>query len=291
MTGAAQAPDRWMSRLSCTSLSFPTLRLDQVVAVVDALDFTSVDVCIADGSRDVRSDAVCEAPRDTARAHRQLCDRYGIAVADVFAHIGRSALDRPINTADPDTRAQNRERLHNYLLYAAEVGSTGLTISPGEDGPAAAFDRACSELEWAARHASDLGVQLSVEPHLNSITDTVDQALALCTAVPSLRLTLDYSHFLSAGVAQTQVDPLFRHARHAHLRQAKPGHLQCPVDEGVLDVDAMLAAASVAGYAGSFAVEFVHSPAWNMNSLDVLSETTLMRAAYAAATRSGHEGG
>lgn len=269
--------------LSCTSLSFPALSLEQVAGLMEILNFRYLDVCIADGPRDVRAAHVWEAPEELAGAHRELLDRSRLVAADVFAHIGRSALDRPINTSDPDARRENRRRLRSYFLYAAGIGSPGLTMSPGEDGQDAEFDRACSELTWAAHEAAEHGLVLSVEPHLNSVAATAERANALCVAVPDLRLTLDYSHFLASGGPQAEIDPLFTHARHAHVRQARPGDLQCPVDAGSLDVAAMLAAANDAGYRGRFAVEFVHSTAWNMNSIDVLTETVLMRSALMAA--------
>lgn len=269
--------------LSCTSLSFPALRLEQVAGLMDVLGFRYLDVCIADGTRDVRAAAVWESPEELALTHRQLLDRCRLAPADVFAHLGRSALDRPINTSEPDARRENRRRLRSYFVYAAVIGSPGLTLSPGEEGHDAEFDRACSELAWAAQEAAGHGLVLSVEPHLNSVAATVERASALCAAVPGLRLTLDYSHFLAAGVRQAEVDPLFARARHAHVRQSRPGELQCPVDAGSLDIDSLLAAASAAGYRGRFSVEFVHSAAWNMDSLDVLTETVLMRSALLAA--------
>lgn len=105
----------------------------------------------------------------------------------------------------------------------------------------------------------------------------MDEAIRLCDAVPGLALTLDYSHFIAAGIPQETVHPLFAYARHAHIRQSAPGNLQCPVSDGVLDVHEMLDQAARAGYSGSFTLEYVHSPMWSMNRLDVLSETVRLR--------------
>ncbi len=283
-TNSATAGDT--GEFSCTSLSFPVLSLKQVAELVGILGFRYLDVCIADGTRDVRAAAVWEAPEVLARDHRDLLASANLVAADVFAHIGRSALDRPINTPDPDARRENRRRLQNYFTYAAGIGSPGLTLSPGAEGDDAAFERACSELAWATQEAGEHGLALSVEAHLSSIAATVERAEALCAAVPGLCLTLDYSHFLASGITQAAVDPLFKRARHAHVRQSRPGELQCPVDCGALDVTAMLSAASVTGYRGRYSVEFVHSSAWNMNSLDVLTQTVLMRNALLSAFNS-----
>lgn len=290
MTGPGPAGASGVGELSCTSLSFPALTLRQAAGLVAILGFRRLDVCIADGTRDVRAPAVWEAPAALAHDHRELLDRSGLVAADVFAHIGRSALDRPINTPDPDARRENRRRLRSYFIYAAGIGSPGLTVSPGADNDAAAFERACAELTWATREAAEHGIALGVEAHLDSVAATVELAAALCVAVPGLGLTLDYSHFLAAGIAQATVDPLFRHARHAHVRQSRRGELQCPVQAGTLDIAAMLAAGAASGYGGGYAVEFVHSTAWNMNTLDVLTETVLMRDALLA-TQAGAPAG
>jgi sugar phosphate isomerase/epimerase len=118
---------------------------------------------------------------------------------------------------------------------------------------------------------------VSIEPHLGSVAATVEAAGELCAAVPGLTLTVDYSHFVAQNVAQDLLGELFDRARHAHLRQAAPGRLQCPHDEGVIDVAALLDAARQHGFNGSVALEYVHSPMWEMNRLDVLSETIRMR--------------
>ena len=283
MTSTSSTAAGGAVEFSCTSLSFPVLSLEQVTGLIGLLGFRCVDVCIADGTRDVQAEAVWDAPEELARNHREILDKSELIAADVFAHIGRSALDRPINTPDPDARRENRLRLQSYFTYAAGIGSPGLTVSPGAEGDDAAFERACSELAWAIQEAAEHGLALSVEAHLASIAATVERADALCAAVPGLCLTLDYSHFLASGITQAAVDPLFKRARHTHVRQSRPGELQCPVDCGALDVAAMLSAASIAEYRGRYSVEFVHSSAWNMNSLDVLTETVLMRNALLAA--------
>jgi sugar phosphate isomerase/epimerase len=268
-------------RLSCTSFSFPSLQLPQALAVVSILAMDGVDLCVADGARDVRTNEILEDPRLGAR-HAEFCARQQLTVEDVFAHLGASPFDRPLNTMDDGEQAENRRRLRAYLLYAAAAGSPGLTISPGPAKGTNAFERSAQELRWAVATGVDLGVQVCVEPHTDSVAADVAAAEHLLDAVPGLRLTLDHSHFVARGIASGDVHPLFAKARHAHVRQARRGALQCPMAEGQIELDDLVTSASQHGFSGSFAIEYVCSPMWGMNRLDVVTETVAMRRALRA---------
>lgn len=266
--------------LSCTSFSFPMLSLAQALQVIAILDLDGVDLCIASGARDVRAEAVISDATGLGRKHRQICQDFGLEVYDVFAHIGSSVSDRPINIADPSTIVENRVILSHYFEYAQAAGSPGVTISPGLLDPLdahRAFMRATSELSWACEQARSFGIELSIEPHLGSIAHDVASTKRLCGAVDGLSLTLDHSHFIASCVPPETVNPLFAFARHAHLRQARPGFLQCRVKDGALNVSSTLQAATAYGFTGTFALEFIHSEAWGMDQLDVLSETVRLR--------------
>jgi sugar phosphate isomerase/epimerase len=266
--------------LGCTSFSFPLLPLDKSLQVIALLELDGVDLCIADGGRDVRSESVLADAEGLGARHRRLCQDLGLQIHDVFAHLGASVSDRPVNTPDPRKRMQNRTTFKAYLEYAKACASPGITISPGlterghEQG---AFRRAVDELAWYCEEAASLELAVSVEPHLGSVVKDVGDAVRLCNLVSGLSLTLDHSHFIAAGVPAEAVDSLFSFARHAHLRQARRGLLQCPVADGSLDIRATLRAAATAGFTGTFALEFIHSQAWGMNQLDVLSETIRLR--------------
>jgi sugar phosphate isomerase/epimerase len=272
------APPRW--RFSCTSFSFPLLRLPAVVRLLSVLEFRWIDLCIADGDRDVRAETVQADPAAAAVRDRKVCADAGLSVVDVFCHLGRDAFDRPVNTPDVPQRRRNRERFQSYLMYASAVGAEGLTISPGTRLPQAedrGFGLACDELAVYARWARERGLRLSVEPHLDAIAAEPESAARLVERVPGLTLTVDYSHFVARGVDQAAVHPLLPLTGHVHLRQAAPGKLQAAGDEGVIDFGPVLDGLAGIGYRGALTLEYLWSPWRGMNRVDVVTETLLLR--------------
>ena len=50
-----------------------------------------------------------------------------------------------------------------------------------------------------------------------------------------------------------------------------------PGEDGTIDFRDVVGRLRTAGYGGFYCVEYVHTPRWNNNRLDVLSETIRMR--------------
>ena len=118
---------------------------------------------------------------------------------------------------------------------------------------------------------------LAVEPHVHAWLESPEMALELVQAVPGLELTLDPAHFVCLGFAQDAIEALCPHAAHVHLRQARPGALQCKLDEGTLNFPALLAALRDASYRGWLCIEYLNQPYMQTIHVDVLFETLRMR--------------
>ena len=282
----SQAPQPF--RFTCTSFSFPLLRLPEIARLLELLEFRHIDLCVAEGERDVIAQLVEADPETAAGSHRNACDAAGLSVVDVFCHLGRNAFDRPLNTPDVAQRERSRERFRAYLRYAAAVGAEGLTISPGKRWDEVAdggFDLACRELALYLDWAGDQGLRLSVEPHLDSIAAEPESAVLLVKSVPGLTLTVDYSHFIAQGTEQAAVHPLLPLAGHVHVRQAAPGRLQVAEDEGVINFDVIIDGLAGCGYRGALALEYLWSPWQGMNRVDVVTETLLLRRRLEARLR------
>ena len=140
-----------------------------------------------------------------------------------------------------------------------------------------AFDFVAAELRRFVAAGADGGLAVSIEPHLESVTDTPERTLQMLDAVPGLTLTLDYSHFVHAGFRQPEYEVLDPHARHMHVRQAAPGRLAAPVAEGTIDYRSALTHLRDVGYHGAFTTEYVRSPWYGQDAVDTERENELMQ--------------
>jgi sugar phosphate isomerase/epimerase len=157
---------------------------------------------------------------------------------------------------------------------------TGVTILPGIRGDAdrdEVFAVTADELRRYVSIGADNDLEVSIEAHVESVTDTPERTLAMLDAVPGLTLTLDYSHFIHPGFSQTDIEPLNAHARHFHVRQAARGRLAIEVGAGVIDHRRLLGDLAAAGFSGSLATEYVDAEWYDQNLVDTVAENAAMR--------------
>lgn len=268
-------------RLTCTSFSFPLLPFETSLKQIQLLGIPHVDLgAHADGSH-LHPDRIEADPLREADRVRRAAEVAGIGIADLFPTFGRGFRERPVNTPDPAVRDANRIRFRAFVEFARLVGSPGITLLPGVNFPELGADRSfdLSRIALAELVAigGDAGLRVSIEAHLESVVELPERALELVQAVPGLQLTLDYSHFIAAGIPVERVHPLIPHAGHFHARQAAPGHLQRPAGAGILDFGDILARLTASGYAGYYCVEYTWQEWRGCNTEDVLSETILLR--------------
>ena len=92
-----------------------------------------------------------------------------------------------------------------------------------------------------------------------------------------LRLTLDYTHYAYAGIADAEVEPLIPHARHFQARGPVPGKLQAKFADNTIDYRRILQRLQETGYAGFFSIEYVWTDWQQLNETENICETILMR--------------
>jgi sugar phosphate isomerase/epimerase len=139
------------------------------------------------------------------------------------------------------------------------------------------MDAAVTALLPMVETARAHGVTLTVEPHMQAWLESPAMVLEFLQALPGLKLTLDPAHFVCNGYTQDAIERLCPHAAHVHLRQARPGSLQCTLGEGTIHFPALLAALRDAGYSGWLAIEYLNQPYMDTRHDDVLLETVRMR--------------
>ena len=165
--------------------------------------------------------------------------------------------------------------------FAKALSIPSIFVLPGVTRPnataATLLEQSASAMRSLLPLAHGAGVGLTVEPHVGGILADPATTLSYLEAVPGLRLTLDYAHFVAAGFTQSAIDPLLPHALHIHLRQARPGALQAKWGKGTIDFGMMFESLRGIGYNGFLSVEYVHQPYMNTLFDDVLTETVRMR--------------
>ncbi len=260
--------------LSLTSWSLTHCTLEEAVGIGRALGIEGLDLGLLHGPA-LAKDRLLADPETLAGEIRRL----GIICPNFYWHFGEGLVDR--NLADPDARSANEADFRRVLAFATAASIPTIFVLPGVCGQGigreAALERSAASLWPLVAMAGDAGVTLTVEPHVGGFLESPDLTLALLDAVPGLKLTLDYAHFTSLGFTQGEIDPLAPHAAHVHLRQARPGALQCKLEHGTLNFPAMLATLAGHGYRGRLAIEYVHQAYMDTLHDDVLSETIKMR--------------
>lgn len=261
-------------RLSLPSWSLPVCTLAEGVAIAKAIGLDGIDL----GYR-------YKAGIDRARVLADP-DGYGAELraalpVPVANHWHLFGVDRTHRHLAGPVEPRNLDDLRPVLRFCAAVGTPTLMLLPGMIDPgqsrSKAMAAAIAALEPMLALADGTGVTLAVEPHVHAWLETPAMALALVRALPGLKLTLDPAHFICLGHPQDQIEALCPHAAHVHLRQARPGVLQCRLDDGTLNFPAFLAALRDAGYGGWLAIEYLNQPYMETTRDDVVHETVRLR--------------
>jgi sugar phosphate isomerase/epimerase len=98
---------------------------------------------------------------------------------------------------------------------------------------------------------------VKMEPWGGSICNTAEKVKAMLDEVPGLRLLVDTGHVRGWGGDPVELLPW---ADHVQLRQARPGKIQCWVDEGDVDFAAVVAELDRLDYRGLLSVEYFNLP-------------------------------
>ena len=267
-------------QLSCTDFTFHALPHEEALALIAKLELDYCDLLFFPGCRHVDVDEVRSAPASTAEKIRQRVATAGLQVADVLCLFGGY---RDLSPSDPDprVRAESRDAFERLLDFCTGVEAHGVTVIPGVEWPGetreSALSRAGEEMAWRAERAAAAGLRLSFEPHVESITETVDSALRLCELAPGLTVALDYSHLVYHGIEQADIERLHPVTGHVHGRQAGPGVLQLPLRLGVIDFQRVVSSLIECDYHGFLCLEYCCDHYNDMDRVDTLTETIRLR--------------
>jgi len=84
-------------------------------------------------------------------------------------------------------------------------------------------------------------------------------------------------HFTYQGIADAAIAPLLARTSHFHARGACAGKLQSTMAENTIDFDGVLRAMQKVNYRGFVVLEYVWTEWMDLNRVDNLSETIILR--------------
>jgi sugar phosphate isomerase/epimerase len=267
--------------LACADFTFPLLSHEHSLDLIAMLGLDGVDVGLFEGRSHLQPSDQLGQPEQAGAELARKCRERGLKLADVFLQTDPDFSVYPANHPEADRRAKARDWFERTLDYANAAGSRHVTCLPGvsfESEPFAdSWARCVDELAWRVERSRAAGLVFGVEGHVGSIVPEPESLKQLVEAVAGLTLTLDYTHFTRAGLPDSAVEPLVRHASHFHVRGARQDRLQAPFDENKIDYGQVLRAMREVGYAGWLGIEYVWIDWEHCNECDNLSETIRFR--------------
>jgi len=221
-----------------------------------------------------------DLPRAARRVNEAL-NANGLRIADAFGQAGRATEENAINHPDASVRAVAAEFFYRLLEFALRCNGVHMTVLPGATFPGVSAEDSlklsADELAWRVEAAAKVGVVLATEAHYGSIVPTPQLASRLLDLTPGLTLTLDYTHFTYQGIPDSEVEPLMARTSHFHARGGCKGKIQAPMSENTIDYDGILRAMQKVNYKGLVVLEYVWTEWMDLNRVDNVSETIILR--------------
>lgn len=270
-----------MIRFSCAEYAFPLLTRAQRFALLRLLGFSHVDIGLFERSSGLEPSQLLADSSGFTRSLRDELNQAGLQASDVFLQIGADPAESAANDPRAEVRRRSREIFLHTIDLCNELGCAHLTGLPGvwHDGSdrTSGLELAFEEAIWRNNAASRAGIRYAIEPHMGSICFSVESTQELIAAVPGLTLTLDYGHFVAAGIGSAAVHALLPFATHVHVRGGARNRLQTAVEENEIDFEGMIRGLSRNRYSGFLAIEYVWIDWKSCNRTDNISETLLLR--------------
>jgi len=262
-------------KLSCHSWSFNDLTTVEAFGTIARLGFRHVDIgsgahlnLVRAGNPATRKQAINELQADL-----QL---FNLSIADFQFMLPRISL------------SDEKKRLTDVGLFKAlcgfvqDIGVQGVTITSGAfhaEDDEEAIDRTVNSLSQMLSFAQEANIALSIEPQMDSMAQTPEQALFYVQKVDGLQLTLDWS-WVTYQKVKKQLPNLLQYTRHIHMRQATTKRIQTPFERGKIDIDATLQTLYDADYDGYITIEYLQTKDWHgLQRVDSIDEVLLMRDA------------
>ena len=268
-------------KLGCADFTWPLMTHEDVVRHIAALGFDGIDLGLFEGRSHVQPGMVRQ---DVAMWSGVIGERLataGLEAADVFFVPSFNLEDLAPNHPDRAQRDGGFEAFCDILEFARRLGAPGMTMNGGipleGQSTSDSMRLSASELTRRVEAAAEHDIEVRVEASVNSNTPTPEMALELVDAVPGLKLTIDYCHFVYQDIPESDVHPLLEHAAHFQCRGAAPGRMQVNFQENTIDYRGVLERLMALGYDAYFSIEYVWIDVWDCNRTENTMETIQFR--------------
>jgi sugar phosphate isomerase/epimerase len=267
-----------MLEFACHSWAFNDFTLPEALATIARLGFRYADI---GSGANLNTQRAAENPHKAAEEIRTDLDLFNLKISDLYLMLPRISLP------EEDKRQREIELFKSLVPFAAALGTPGITLSAGLAHPAEdeeAHDRAVTALREMVKAGKDARLRVSIEPHMDSMAQTPEQALKFINDVPGLTLTLDWAQMVCQDVFHDDILKLLPHTQHIQIRQAARAQLQTPFDRGRIDVKKVVKDILAADYKGVLSVEYMNTPGWHgMVAVNAIQESARMRDELRAA--------
>ena len=208
--------------VACSTLCFAREPLEAALRQIAELEFDKFELALVEDGEHMRPSEAGDNPEAALQRLRR-----GPALIPSSLHLDFG----PVDWSDPVTR----RRFEGLCRLAKSLSVAVLTMHAAPAGTP--LDDEIKRLTQILSTAMREGLVLALLTHSETLTGDPNVAIALCEAIPGLRLTLDPSHFLQGAQPHSDFDALFPYAQNVHLRDTgqAPGEFQVRVGQGQVD--------------------------------------------------------
>jgi sugar phosphate isomerase/epimerase len=268
-------------QFACHTWGFNDLSLTDALGTIARLGFRYVD--LGTGPH-LNVAEIVKDPRGVAAQIKRDLQLFNLKLSDFYLMAPRISL------ADEAKRAQDINTFKAMLPFVIALETPGVTLSPGLTHPAdepEALDRSVSalrEMVAAAGTATPATrLQVSIEPHVDSMAQSPDAIRKILGQVKGLSLTLDWAEMVYQDVFHDQIAELIPHARHIQIRQGARAQLQTPFTQGRIDIQRVVKSLKDADYDGVVCVELIHMEHHGAIKVEPIPEAVKLRDALRSA--------
>ena len=268
-------------KFACADYTFPLLPHDKVLSLIAMLDCEGVDIGLFSGRSHLTPETEFDQPAHRAKLLKKKLKDRGLVATDIYLQLDTDFSPYAINHPEKKRRQLARDGFFKLMEYANESGADHITCLPGMIFPgeerSAPIRRCYEELNWRLETAASSGLVFAIEVHIGCPFINPADTLILIQSVPGLTLTLDYTHYVYDGYAQSAVDPFLINASHFHARGGKERQLQTTMTDNIIDYSAITQKLKNTNYNGWLGLEYIWTEWERCNEADTISETIRLR--------------